>query len=256
MPVRWDPTQYNLFADHRGRPFVDLLQRIQAEHPKEVVDLGCGPGNLTALLAERWPAARIRGIDSSPEMIAAAQSRPGISCSLGDAREFTIYPELDVLISNATLHWVPEHRELLAGWSDQFAPGGWIAFQVPGNFASPSHTLLFDLVESPRWSNLVGGLLEHGDRVDQPTDYATLLLDHGLLVDTWETTYVHVLTGDDPVLEWMRGTALRPVLQALSDQEAQAFEREFAALLRVAYPARPAGTLLPFRRIFAVGRKP
>lgn len=257
MSVRWDPDQYIRFADDRGRPFADLVGRIGADRPRRVVDLGCGPGNLTAALAQRWPDARIDGIDSSPEMIEAARRQVrNISFTVADVRAWQPDVDVDVVVSNATLQWVPEHRELLDTWTQTLPGGAWLAFQVPGNFASPSHTLMRELAESPRWAHALSGVLRHDHPVDDPLEYARRLLRAGWYVDAWETTYVHVLSGDDPVLQWVRGTGLRPILQALSPQDAADFELDYAARLRQAYPPGPAGTLFPFRRIFAVGHKP
>lgn len=252
--MRWDPGQYSLFAEHRGRPFLDLVNRIHAEQPRRVVDLGCGAGKLTALLAQRWPGAQVQGIDSSPEMIESTEPRPGLSFSLGDVAEFDPIG-IDVVLSNATLQWLPQHRDLLARWAAQLAPGSWLAFQVPGNFRSPSHTLMYELAMSTPWSDKIAAVGVPMLSVGDALEYAVLLADQGLRMDAWETTYIHVLTGADPVLEWMRGTGLRPILQALSAPDGAAFAIEYARLLRKAYPPGPAGTLLPYRRIFAVGQK-
>lgn len=257
MPtVHWDPEQYARYADERGRPFLDLLARVGASAPRRVVDLGCGPGPLTALLAERWPDAAVEGIDSSAEMIASAAalgSRVGFR--VGDAADWVMPADTDVLVSNATLQWVPEHRTLVPRWASALPPGGWLAFQVPDNFDSPSHVLMRTLAESPRWRSSLDGVLRHHDAVASAAEYADLLLGAGLAADVWETTYVHVLTGADPVLEWVRGTGLRPVLAALPDDERAEFEATYAAALREAYPPTPHGTLFGFRRIFAVGHR-
>lgn len=256
--MHWDPRQYGRYATERGRPFLDLLARVGAEHPRRVVDVGCGPGELTALLARRWPDARVDGLDTSPEMIsaAAAHAGPRLTFRTGDAESFTPGPDTDVVLSNATLQWVPTHRALLARWSDALPGGGWLAVQVPGNFGSPSHALMREVAGSARFRDTLDGVLRHDDAVASPEEYATLLLDHGLAADVWETTYLHVLTGDDPVLEWVRGTGLRPVLAALGPADAAEFEQVYAAELRSAYPPGAHGTLFPFRRIFAVGVRP
>jgi trans-aconitate 2-methyltransferase len=254
--MRWDPSQYARYADERGRPFVDLVARIDCAAPRRVVDVGCGPGTLTALLAERWPAAAVEGIDSSPEMIARAESVPGIAFRVEGANSWVMPADCDVLVSNATLQWVPGHQALLRSWASSLPAGGWMAMQVPGQFGAPSHTLMRALASSPRWARSVGSVLRHDDAVAEPAEYAALLLDAGLEVDVWETTYLHRLAGVDPVLEWVRGTGLRPVLAALSAEDGAAFEAEYAAALRSAYPATERGTLFPFRRVFAVAHKP
>jgi trans-aconitate 2-methyltransferase len=253
--MQWDPEQYGRFAGERDRPFLDLVARVGAIAPRRVVDLGCGPGALTGLLAKRWPDAPIEGIDSSPEMIAGA-SAPGVTFRVGDIESWQPSPDTDVVVSNAAFQWVPSHRSLLRDWAVALPSGAWLAWQVPGNFDSPSHALMRSLAESPRWKDRLGGVLRHDDPVDSPSEYATLLLDLGWDADAWETTYVHVLPGADPVLEWVRGTGLRPILAVLTDAERIAFEASFAEQLRDAYPPGRAGTLFPFRRIFCVGHKP
>ncbi len=260
MSHTWDPDRYLQYADERGRPFVDLLARVPAENPRVVVDLGCGPGNLTALLADRWQSAVVTGVDSSPEMIEAAQAVDGIRWELGDLRDWArpdplaLRAPIDVLVSNATLQWVPDHLELLPGLLDRVAPGGWLAFQVPGNFDEPSHTTRTELASQEPYARHVRRArvpVSHG-----PETYARLLLELGCEVDAWETTYLHVLTGADPVFDWVSGTGARPTLQALPDDLRPRFEDEFKALLREAYPADASGrVLLPFRRIFVVARK-
>jgi trans-aconitate 2-methyltransferase len=252
--MRWDPAQYARYADERGRPFLDLIARIGHEAPRRVVDIGCGPGTLTRLLALRWPEAMVEGVDSSPEMIerAAEVATERLSFTITDAAEWQVPGDCDVIVSNATLQWVPRHEELIRRWATALPPGGWLAIQVPGNFDAPSHALMREQAESPRWRAQVGGVLRHHDAVSTPTEYASLLLDAGLSVDVWETTYVHLLSGPDPVLEWVRGTGLRPVLAVLDADDVAEFEVQYAAALRTAYPAGPHGTLLPYRRIFAV----
>jgi trans-aconitate 2-methyltransferase len=252
--MHWDPSQYSRYADERGRPFHDLVDRVGADAPRRVVDVGCGSGELTGLLAQRWPAAVVEGFDSSAEMIAAADSSGQIGFRVEDATTWAMPADTDVVVSNAVLQWVPTHRDLIHRWATALPAGGWLAFQVPGNFDSFSHTLMRALAESSRWANQLTGILRH-DYVGNPTEYAGLLHRAGLVADVWETTYVHVLTGPDPVLEWVRGTGLRPVLAALSESDGAAFSAEYAAQLRDAYPPTSAGTLFPFRRIFAVGHR-
>ncbi|HJQ42433.1 MAG TPA: trans-aconitate 2-methyltransferase [Jatrophihabitantaceae bacterium] len=256
--MRWDPSQYARYASERSRPFFDLTERIAAEAPRRVVDAGCGSGELTAVLAQRWPDATVEGFDSSAEMVAAAQQHAtaALTFRVEDVRDWTMPPDTDVLVSNAALQWVPRHVDLLATWAAQLPRGGWLAVQVPGNFDAPSHRIMRELAESPRWAPALSGVLRHHHAVATPEWYAEVLLDAGLVADVWETTYLHVLSGTDPVLEWVRGTGLRPVLSALDEANAQLFEREYAARLREAYPATPNGTVFPFRRIFLVGSRP
>ncbi|WP_240619538.1 trans-aconitate 2-methyltransferase [Blastococcus sp. TF02-8] len=253
----WQPGNYLRFAGERARPFVELMARVDAEAPRTVVDLGCGEGSLTASLAARWPEARVTGIDSSPEMLAAASTVPGVRFELGDVARWMPDEPVDVVVSNAVLHWVPGHAELMARWAGALPPGGWLAVQVPGNFRAPTHALLAALCRSPEWADRLAEVAPAPDTVLEPTGYAEVLAGAGLVPDVWETTYLHVLTGEDPVLAWVRSTVLRPVLARLADEDAARFTSRYAAVLREAYPPRPDGTtLLPFRRVFAVGARP
>lgn len=250
----WDPVQYQRFAAYRQRPFDDLVARIPLAAPGRILDLGCGPGTATARLVERWPGARVLGVDSSPEMVAEAArlARPGLSFVAGDVRHWAPDGPVDLVVSNALLQWVPGHADLLARFAGWLAPGGVLAFQLPANFDTPLHTELRRLAGSGRWGLPADGLLRERP-VLAPAGYLGRLRALGLDADVWETTYLHVLTGPDPVLEWARGTALRPVLSALGPEEAAAFQQEYAAALRAAYPPDADGRcVLPFRRVFAV----
>ena len=254
----WDPGQYLRYAGERARPFFDLLSRVEATDPGYVVDLGCGPGNLTAALAGRWPGAEVLGVDNSPEMIDAAQAqarRPGLSFRLGDVRDWEPERPVDVLVSNAVLQWVPGHLDVVRRWPGMLAAGGWLAFQLPGNFDQPAHAILLDLVTSDRWSPLLAGVSLNRQAGD-PADYLDLLARAGCSVDAWETTYLHVLHGADPVVEWYRGTGLRPVLAALDPGQTEDFVADYARRIAAPYPAAPYGTVLPFRRVFVVAQVP
>ena len=260
MPVvdaRWDPATYLRHAGERARPFADLLARVDADDPRVVVDLGCGEGALTASLAARWPGARVTGVDSSPEMLAAAAAHAvdgRVSFERGDVRDWRPAGPVDVVVSNAVLHWVPGHAALLERWARVLAPGGRLAVQVPGNHRAPTHRLLADLCTSPAWAGRLAGAAPPADPVLDPAGYLDVLTGAGLAADVWETTYLHVLRGPDPVLSWVRGTVLLPVLARLDDDAAAALTAEYAAALRAAYPERPDGTtVLPFRRVFLVG---
>jgi trans-aconitate 2-methyltransferase len=255
----WDPGQYLRFSDERSRPFFELTTRIQAQRPGLVVDLGCGPGNLTATLASRWPDAEVLGIDSSAEMIASArqlgETPERLSFAPGDVRSWRPDRPADVIVSNAVLQWVPGHEELLPSLIAALAPGGWLAFQVPGNFDQPSHVILRELAASERWRGMLSGAPLNRQTAD-PARYADILGLLGCAVDAWETTYLHVLPGEDPVLEWYKGSGLRPVLAALEPGAAEAFLAEYGERMRSAYPRRPYGTVLPFRRVFVVAQRP
>ena len=249
----WDPAVYRRFGAERSRPFLDLTSRIGAERPRGVVDLGCGPGELTLTLADRWPQARVTGIDSSPEMIENAVARRGpAQFRVGDVRHWQPPSDVDVLVTNATLQWVDGHRELLVRWATELPRDAWLAMQVPGNFDAPSHRIL----------RTVAGRfgVGHATReapVDDPAGYAALLLTAGATVDAWETTYLHLLPdrgAEHPVLRWMEGTALRPVKAALDENAWQSFRAELARELAVAYPAAHGHVAFPFRRVFVVAR--
>ena len=269
----WDAGQYLRFGGERARPFFDLVAQIDATDPRHVVDLGCGPGNLTAALAQRWPGARVTGEDSSPEMIEAATAallRGGLGGSspraskasaggnldfaVGDVRHWHPEHPVDVIVCNAVLQWVPGHEALLPRWADHLAPGGWLAFQLPGNFDQPSQTIIREMAGSPRWQGLLAEA-ELNRQGGDPADYVSLLARPGFEVDAWETTYLHVLPGENPVLEWTKGTALRPVLAALDESQAAAFLGEYGERVRDAYQPQPFGTVFPFRRVFAVVRR-
>lgn len=262
----WDPQQYLRHAGHRTRPFHDLLARIPAVPglPPQIADLGCGPGNVTVVLADRWPDAHITGIDNSTEMLDAAGHIAGptpgggrLDFRCADAASWTPERSYDLIVSNAALQWVPNHPDMIPGWVGSLSPGGTFALQVPGNFTAPSHALLDELCDAPRWRHRLDG---HGRRYTHILDtagYLELLAGLDCAVDVWETTYVQLLTGEDPVLSWTKGTALRPVLTALDGdpEAAEEFVAQYRDLLRKAYPPGPRGTVFPFRRIFAVATR-
>jgi trans-aconitate 2-methyltransferase len=253
----WDPAVYRRFGAERSRPFADLVARVGAERPRAVVDLGCGTGDLTATLADRWPDARITGIDSSAEMIARAIGLGGaVDYRVGDVRDWRPGPDTDVVLSNAALQWVPGHEELLTGWARALPEGAWLAVQVPGNFDAPSHRALREIARSAPFGAAVGDVVRDAP-VDDAAGYAARLTGAGATVDAWETTYVHLLPAageEHPVLRWMEGTALRPVRAALDETRWQDFRAVLAAKLASAYPARGGVVPFPFRRVFVVAK--
>lgn len=264
MPT-WDPGQYARFGDERARPFIDLVNRIGASAPQVVVDLGCGNGPATMVLAERWPDARIIGVDNSEAMIEAATAHDvdgRVEWVLGDLATWdpvSVGSPVDVITSNAALQWVDGHRDLLRPLVDALADDGWLAFQVPGNFGAASHRLMRSVGEEhPRWDVIEEALRRPAS--DDPEDYLAALAGPDTSVDVWESTYLHVLdpagAQENPVLEWVGGTGLRPVLEALTDEgERTAYLEAYAAELTAAHPRTPLGVVLPFRRIFAVAHK-
>jgi trans-aconitate 2-methyltransferase len=250
--MSWNPSFYLTYADERTRPAADLLARVARENPARVADLGCGPGNSTALLAQRWPQAKVEGVDSSPQMIDAAK-KSGVAANfiLADLASWKPDAPYDVVFSNATYQWLPDHRALLPRLMGFVAKGGVFAFQVPNNQYSPSHTLMRDVAAQGPWAEKLADV--RGVFVEKAQTYFDVLAPHAGSLDVWTTEYLHVLEGEDAVFKWVSGTGLRPFLDALDDNERAAFTREYKARLNVAYPRRADGkTLFPFSRLFAV----
>jgi trans-aconitate 2-methyltransferase len=249
----WDPARYLLFGDLRTRPAHELLARIPLESPAVVMDVGCGPGNSTNLLVDRWPHADVVGIDSSPEMVDRARnSVPRATFIEADLRFWKPPRGVDLVFSNATLHWVADHPDLFERLVSWLSPGGVLAIQMPANFDQPSHVLMRRLASSEPWRNLVGGVLRTSP-VASPADYYRLLASPGRTVDVWTTEYLHVLTGNDPVVQWVMGSWLRPLLDLLDETQSAEFVSAYTKAVRDAYPPEPDGTtLFPFRRLFIV----
>lgn len=257
----WDPAQYRTFDGPRMEPAADLLAKLADPAPARIVDLGCGPGNSTALLAARWPDARLTGVDTSPAMLAEAGRDPiAAAWVLADIAEIDRWLPVsgrpDLIYSNAALQWLAGHEHLIPALLDQLAPGGTLAVQMPNNYRMPALGLIADLAaDHPRRHALLPALRTRP--VMDADAYYDLLAGKATTLKIWETTYLHVLTGDNPVLEWTKGTALRPVLNALPEAERPAFEEAYGAAVKAAYPPRPDGrTLYPFRRLFIIVGKP
>lgn len=253
--MAWDPEIYLTFAAERTRPAAELLARVPLKAPARAIDLGCGPGNSTALLAARWPQAEIEGLESSPEMLTKAKaSGVGAKWIAGEVETWQPQTPYDVVFSNATLHWIAGHRALLPRLMGFVTEGGALAFQVPRNFHFPSHVLMREVAESGPWAKKLAGARRIN--VEEPETYFDILAPHSKSLDIWETSYLHVLDGEDPVLEWVSGTGLRPFLAPLDATEREAFLADYRARLRQAYPRRADGkTLFPFKRLFAVAMK-
>ena len=252
----WDPGQYLQFREARLRPALDLLARIlPAVPPGLVVDLGCGPGNLTSRLAERWPDAEVIGVDSSPAMLAdARREHPGLTWVEADLATYEPPRPADVVFTNAALHWLPDHEHLLPTLLGRVAPDGVLAVQVPAEWDAPSHTEGFAIAASPWWRDRLSVHLPEQPLLT-PAQYLDVLLPLAADVDCWTTTYHHVLEGPDPVVEWFKGSFLREFLSRLDDADGAAFVADYAEAMRRWYPPRPDGrTVLPFRRLFLVAR--
>jgi trans-aconitate 2-methyltransferase len=257
--TRWDPNQYLRFADHRLRPALELLARVPLAEPAIVYDLGCGAGNVTRVLAERWPAARISGVDSSLDMLAAAaRASAAIRWIEADLRLWCPDTPPDLLYSNAALHWLDGHAERFPRLLATLRPGGCLAIQMPLSWHLASHRLMREtLADGGAGGRPLGTeALRHAaarNPVGAPSWYYDLLVDRAPTVDVWTTEYLQVLVGDDPVLEWVRATGLRPIVDGLDETERAVFVAEYARRLRAAYPRRADGrTLYPFQRLFIV----
>ena len=249
----WNPTQYLLFGNERLRPALDLLGRVPVEAPATVHDLGCGPGTATVLLKERWPGAQVTGIDSSEEMLERARAlRKDIVWKTGDLTSWRPNAPADVLYSNAALHWLDDHETLFPHLLKGLKPGGVLAVQMPQNFYAPSHTTIAEVVKGGPWRQRI----EPHHRVHptlEASAYYNIIRPHVSSLDIWETTYYHVLEGENPVVEWTKGSILRPILAQLDAAESKLFLERYGALVRAAYPRGTDGkTILPFKRLFFV----
>lgn len=249
----WNPGQYLKFAGHRLRPALDLLARIDVDAPGRVFDLGCGAGNVTRLLADRWPDAAVTGVDGSREMLENARGEhPDLAWEEADLAGWAPDAPADVLFSNAALHWLDGHETLFPNLLGFLAPGGALAVQMPNNYAEPSHTCMDEAIEAGPWGAKVRDVRRIRP-VHEPADYYAMLAPESRSLDIWETVYTHVLDGDNAVAEWTKGSALKPILDALDEAEREAFFRVYSDLVGRAYPQGADGrTLFSMRRLFIV----
>lgn len=257
--TRWDPNLYLKFSDHRLRPALELLERIPLASPAVAYDLGCGTGQVTRILAERWPSANVYGLDNSKEMLHKAAAEPGaIQWIEADVRHWRPDGRPDLLYSNAALQWVDGHQTLFPHLVTCLKEGGCLAVQMPLSWGAPSHRLMRETLANggPGGSALGTEELRQGvarNWVEEAHVYYDLLAGCTKSLDIWETEYLQILEGEDPVLEWVKGTGLRPILNDLDDHGRERFLVEYARRLRAAYPLRADGrTLYPFRRLFLV----
>jgi trans-aconitate 2-methyltransferase len=252
----WQPQDYQQFAAHRTRAAADLIGRIAGHQPARIVDLGCGTGSVTRLLAAQWPRAQISAVDSSSRMLAEARRTPSpVTWVEADINRWSPDTPFDLVFSNTALQWVDDHADLLLRLVGWLAPGGMLAVQMPRNFEEPSHTAIAEAIDAGPWAARLKPLLRLRP-VARPEAYAGWLLPVTSGLDIWETTYLQIFEGEDPVLAWAAGAALRPLLAALDTAEREAFLAEYASRLRRVYPMRSDGkTLFPFRRLFIVARR-
>jgi trans-aconitate 2-methyltransferase len=255
----WDPAQYGIFADHRLRPAMELLERVPLSDPRLIYDLGCGTGEITGIMANRWPGARVIGVDNSPQMLAkAAAVSDEIAWIEADVASWQPDGAPDLIYSNATLQWLDDHDALIPRLFGLLAPGGCLAVQMPMSWDLPSHRLMRETLAhggpggAPIGPATLREALDHVWVADA-AHYFDLLSPNTRSLDIWETEYLQVLEGENPVLDWVSGTGLRPVLNGLADADRAVFLASYAATLREAYPRRSNGqTLYPFRRLFMV----
>ncbi len=249
-----DPAQYARFSDERSRPFFNLLDRVPQRPFQRIVDLGCGSGELTVALSDRWPEAQVSGVDNSPQMLAKAQPfiRPGRLEFTEQAIEDFSEP-VDLLFTNAALQWTNDHEVLFPRLAGLVTPGGVFACQMPHSFDQPSHLILEEIARTGPWAERLSTWKRM--RVFPTARYAAMMMDLGFEADAWETTYYFVLQGENPVLEWVKGTSLQPILNQLEPDEKVEFAEIYAARLREAYPATSVGTVYPFKRIFFVATR-
>jgi trans-aconitate 2-methyltransferase len=256
MPT-WNSDQYLKFANERTQPAVDLAARVDVAAPQRAIDLGCGPGNSTAVLANRWPAAKLAGLDNSAAMLVSARKNlPAAQWIEGDITTWTAgaaAASFDVVFANASLHWVPAHTIILPQLLAAVAPGGALAFQVPANFDAPPHRLMRELGSSEAWRPHFAPPPREW-HAHTPEFYYDTLAPLAARVELWSTDYIHVLTGVDGIVEWYRGTGLRPWLDALPDEPTRnRFLADYRALLAPHFPSRSDGRILfPFRRLFVI----
>ncbi len=261
--MAWQPAQYLQFVGERLRPAVDLLARVPLERPRTIVDLGCGTGNVTRLLGERWPDARIIGVDNSPEMLEQARGATGNDARFrfitGDLATWEPDDRVDLVYSNAALQWIARHDELFPRVAAMVAPGGVLAVQMPDNFRAPSHTAIDELAHGERWRAKLASAAR-GPAIAGMTDYLNWLSPVTTHVDMWFTEYVQILAarsdGEHPVAAWTKGTRLVPILAELGERERVEFLQDYTQRLQVAYPLRADGSVVfPFRRQFIVANR-
>jgi len=254
----WSAKQYTAFEDERTRPVRDLLAAVPGRAVLTAVDLGCGPGNSTEVLLQRFPNATVTGLDSSPDMITAAQTRlPHLRFRVADIATWDAAGPFDAILANAVLQWLPDHADLLPRLVAKLAPGGSLAVRMPDNLDEPAHRLMREIAADGPWAAKLANAAGARQAMGTPDWYYGVLRPHCARVDVWRTTYHHPLAGGaDAVVEWFKGSGLRPFLAPLDASEAVSFLTEYRKRIADAYPALPDGSvLLPFPRLFLVAAR-
>ncbi len=254
--MQWDPTQYLRYSGERLRPAIDLLGRIDAQNPARVVDVGCGAGNVTTIMKQRWPGADVSGIDGSAEMLERAhKAAPDCTFELADCGTWVPAAAPDVIYSNAALHWLGEHETLMPRLLGLLAPGGTLAVQMPGMHNAKLRTLIYDVAKEGPWAETLKNV-STARAILEPGEYWDMLRPLCADLDMWETTYMHALQGDDAAVQWATGTSLKPILDALTPDLRAQYLAAYSAAMRPHYPRRADGTtLLPFRRVFFIAKR-
>jgi trans-aconitate 2-methyltransferase len=255
--MSWSAAQYVKFEEERTRPVRDLVARIPSAEVLSAADIGCGPGNSTEVLRERYPQAHITGLDSSRDMIDAARKRlPDTAFEVADIHDWRPKGPLDVILANAVLQWVPNHESLFPALTGNLRPGGALAVQMPDNLDEPSHRLMDEVASGGPWASRLRDAAAARTKRRPPSWYFQLLRPHASHVDVWRTTYFHPLAGAPAIVEWLKGTGLRPFLDPLETREREAFLARYEEAIAKAYPAETDGTvLLPFPRLFVVATR-
>ena len=254
--MAWDPNQYLAFGNERLQPALDLLARVPLSEPDSIVDLGCGAGNVTRALKNRWPDARITGIDGSPEMLEKAHAEtPDIDWVEADMNDWQPESPVDLIYSNAALHWLDDHAALFPRLMSHVSSGGFLAAQMPRNWEAPSHAHITEAVERGPWRSELEPLLRPSPS-HAPDVYYEALAPVSDNLSIWETEYCQILDGENPVAEFVKGSQLKRFLDALDEPHRTAFEDDYRARMLAAYPKRGDGkTLFPFRRLFILAGK-
>ncbi|WP_293807236.1 trans-aconitate 2-methyltransferase [uncultured Bosea sp.] len=250
----WDAAQYLRFEDERTRPSIDLLARVPLSDPKRCIDLGCGPGNSTELVAARYPDAVNEGLDSSPDMLEKARKRlPNLSFILGDVNTWSDAAGYDLIFANAVLQWLPDHEGLFPRLARSLTPGGGLAVQMPNNLNEPSHVAMREVAAEGPWAEKLANAKAERSAIGSFGDYRRWLIEAGCRVDIWQTTYVHALANLEAIAEWFKSTGLKPYLDRLTAEEQEDFLARYLERIAPHYPVESDGkVLLRFPRLFVV----